>query len=161
MMGLAVFANAQGSAQNVFALLYATSSNGVANVRSAPNANATKVGEIHGSLYGLGDGILLKEGSWHKVIASNGKVGYCNSRIHEKSTWYNGGRQALVAKEGCPVYTEDFSGEGLESKAPLCRLQKGTIIADNYKDKDDYYVLPSAHTDLYIPHKFCTVKNLW
>ena len=145
----------------VFTVLYATSQDGVVNVRTKPNTRGRIVGEIHAMYHGIGDGILLKEGNWHKVIASNGKVGYANSKILGKITWYDGGRRAIVAKADCPVYGENFKDGVIEANPPICKLAKGTIIAERYEEDERYYQLTSAHDYLFIPKRYCKVKELY
>lgn len=149
------------SKRNVFTLLFATSDDGFVNVRSQPSVNGRVVDRINAIMYGLGDGILLEEGTWCKVIGSKGKTGYANFNFLEKQTWYNGKKRALVAKTNCPIYTIANWATG-----SLCRwygsymIPRGTIIADEYEEEKGYYVLHTAHDPLYIPKRCCTVQNV-
>lgn len=130
--------------QKVFTVLYATSDDGFVNVRTAPNASAQKVGEIHEFMHGTGDGVLLSRGKWHKVKTSNGRVGYANSRYLGEINWMHGSQRTLVAKGATPIYYESFADDG-RPLTVFTTVPAGTLIANEYVDNGNYYYLQTAH----------------
>lgn len=148
-----IFACISLHAQNVFTVVHATSDDGFVNVRTAPNSKSGIVARINEFSYGLGNGILLgeKNGKWVKVSVGN-KTGWANSSYLGKQTWYSGkGEYRLVANATrTEVYREDYSED--DGVSFLGYVKKGTIIADrNFTEDDEYYILETAHDNLYIP----------
>lgn len=139
-------------AQNVFTVVHATSSDGFVNVRTAPNAKSSIVTSIDRIDYGLGNGILLGQtnGKWVKVSVGP-KVGWANSAYLGKTKWYNGkGQYKLIANDPeTEIYREDYSED--DGVSIFGTVKKGTIIADQFTEDDDYYILQTAHDCLYIP----------
>ena len=141
------------NAQAVFTVVAADSDDGFVNVRTEPSMKGKIVAELHLGLYGLGGGILIeKNGSWSKVRVGDA-IGWCYNKYLWEQTWYsNNGNPVLVAKnDRTPIY-RDHGGEIDEDEGyPVFALVKrGTIIADQYRDGDEYYILPTAHDELLV-----------
>ena len=137
-------------AQNVFTVVYATSDDGFVNVRKQPSMKAPVVSKLWMFNHGLGNGVLRgKSGKWSKV--SVGKVtGWAYSKYVGEMNWYEGnGRPKLVAaKENTPIYAESM--EDGSNNIFFTSVSKGTIIADKFEDDGDYYMLMTAHDNLFI-----------
>lgn len=137
-------------AQKVFTVVYATSEDGFVNVRERPTVQAPEVGKVWMLNHGLGDGVLVDSSSkWWKV--SVGKVtGWANSKYLGTLRWYDGkGAAKLVAaRDWTPIYRENME----DGSKPLwfAKVKKGTIIADKFKAEGEYYLLTTAHDNLYV-----------
>lgn len=138
------------SAQNVFTLVYATSDDGFVNVRETPSSKARVVEKVLGFFHGLGNAMVLGySGSWTKV-SCNGKVGYAYSKYLGEQDWYSpSDRKRIVATCNARIYYEDYSGEK-EVGTVAYVVKPGTIIASRYEDYGNYYMLITAHDNLYI-----------
>lgn len=55
--------------------------------------------------------------------------------------------------------TPSSTGKTSPVKAIFTKVKKGTIIVDKYQVEDDYYILTTAHNNLYI-HK-SQVQLVW
>ncbi|MBR5686891.1 MAG: SH3 domain-containing protein [Prevotella sp.] len=137
-------------AQNVFTVVYATSDDGFVNVRQKPSMKAAVLTKLYEPMHGLGSGILLgKSGNWSKVRV--GKfTGWAYSKYVGEQTWYEGnGQPRLVAnKVNTPIYTDNLKDGGIN--VLFATVSKGTIIADTYKEDGAYYMLVTAHDNLYV-----------
>lgn len=135
------------SAQNVFTLVYATSNDGFVNVRETPSSKARVVAKVYDISHGLGNAMVLGySGSWTKV-SCDGKIGYAYSKYLGEDNWYSPrDRKRIVATTNTRIY---YEGDG-EVGAVAYVVKPGTIIASQYEDRGKYYVLSSAHDDLYI-----------
>jgi len=136
--------------QQVFTVLYAASDDGFVNVRKEANPNAKILAKIYEPAYGLGNGILLRDGNpWVKVKVGN-VVGYANKKYLGMITWFNntGGPRIVSYQDTTDILGEDYSGEG--NMPVFTTIGKGIIIADTYVDAGDYYMLETAHDNLYI-----------
>ena len=144
MMGGAMWA------QSVFTVVYATSDDGFVNVRQRPTTKAPVIGKIYMFSHGLGNGVLRgKSGNWCKV--SVGKVtGWAYAKYVGEMNWYEGsGKPRLVAaKENTPIYAESM--EDGSNNIFFASVRKGTIIADKFEEDGAYYVLITAHDNLFI-----------
>ena len=138
-------------AQNVFTVVYADSYDGFVNIRSQPSNEGRVLTQLYEADHGLGDGVLLgQEGNWLKIRVGE-IVGWAYGKYVGKMTWYTGkGRTRLVAaKPNTPLFLEDFSGE--KPVGPVfTTVNNGTILADQYDSFGNYYVLMTAHDNLYI-----------
>ncbi len=137
-------------AQQVFTVVYATSDDGFVNVRQRPTTKAPVIGKIYMFSHGLGNGVLRgQSGNWSKV--STGKVtGWAYTKYLGTQNWYKGqGHDKLVAiRNNTPIYCESME-DG--SKHPLfTTVSKGTIIADEYQEDEIYYILVTAHDNLFV-----------
>ena len=100
--------------------------------------------------HGLGDGMLLQKGDTWTKISTRGKVGYVYTKYLGYQTWYKGkGKPVLIAnRENMPVYREDYE-DG--TKYPVfCYVPNGTIMADEFDEQGEYYVLKTGHDFLFI-----------
>ena len=144
MMGGAMWA------QSVFTVVYATSDDGFVNVRKQPSMKAPVVSKLWMFSHGLGNGVLRgKSGNWCKV--SVGKVtGWAYAKYVGEMNWYEGsGKPRLVAaKENTPIYAESM--EDGSHNIFFASVRKGTIIADKFEEDGAYYVLITAHDNLFI-----------
>jgi len=137
-------------AQQVFTVVYATSDDGFVNVRKRPSAKAPVIEKLWMFSHGLGSGVLRgQSGNWTKV--SVGKVtGWAYTKYVGSQDWYNGSgaRKIVAARDNTTVYRET-----MEDGAPdifFCTLPKGTIIADEFQEDDENYILVTAHDNLFI-----------
>ncbi len=137
------------SAQNVFTLVSATSDDGFVNVRESPASKARVVAKVYDISHGLGNAMVLGySGSWTKV-SCNGKVGYAYSKYLGEQNWYSPrDRKRIVATTNARIYYESYGDDEVGNVAYV--VKPGTIIASQYEDRGKYYVLTSAHDDLYI-----------
>lgn len=145
--------------RDVFTLVYTTSDDGFLNIRSKPSMGGAILGEINDIMHGLGDGILIKKGpKWSKVRKGNVE-GWVSNKFLGRQTWYSGsGRSVIVANQPkTTIYIENY-GDG-PSYSPFEKVSKGTIIADKYNENGGYYVLESAHDNLYVKKSDVVVMN--
>ena len=144
MMGCAIWA------QDVLTVVYATSDDGFVNVRQKPSMKAPVLTKLYQFSHGLGSGVLRgKSGNWCKV--SVGKVtGWAYAKYVGEMNWYEGsGKPRLVAaKENTPIYAESM--EDGSHDILFATVGKGTIIADKFQEDGAYYVLMTAHDNLFI-----------
>ena len=144
MIGCAIWA------QDVFTIVYATSDDGFVNVRQSPSMKAPVLTKLYMFSHGLGQGVLRgRSGNWSKV--SVGKVtGWAYSKYVGEQTWFEGnGQPRLVAtKENTSIWTDNYRDGGID--VLFTTVKRGTIIADQFKEDGEYYVLTTAHDNLYI-----------
>ena len=144
MVGCAIWA------QDVLTVVYATSDDGFVNVRKNPSMKAPVLTKLYVFSHGLGQGVLRgKSGNWCKV--SVGKTtGWAYSKYVGEQTWYEGnGQPKLVAtKASTPIYTDNYKDGGYD--VLFTTVSKGTILADTFREDGQYYVLATAHDNLYI-----------
>ena len=144
MMGCAIWA------QDVLTVVYATSDDGFVNVRQKPSMKAPVLTKLYQFSHGLGSGVLRgKSGNWCKV--SVGKItGWAYGAYVGEQSWYEGtGQPYLVAaKNVTPIYTDNYMDGG--NDVLFTTVSKGTILADQFKEEGMYYVLVTAHDNLYI-----------
>ena len=80
-----------------------------------------------------------------------GKVtGWAYAKYVGEMNWYEGsGKPRLVAaKENTPIYAESM--EDGSNNIFFASVRKGTIIADKFEEDGAYYVLTTAHDNLFI-----------
>ena len=136
---------------NVFTMVYTTSDDGFLNIRSKPSMEGVILGEINEFMYGLGDGVLIKKGAkWSKVRKGNVE-GWVSNKYLGYVKWYSGrGSSVLVANmPQTTIYLESNADEG-SPYMPFEKVSRGTIIADEYNDNGECYVLETAHDYLYV-----------
>ena len=141
-----------------FTVVYATSSDGFLNVRSQPSMKGKIIGRLEQMFHGRGNGVLIEYGPvWSRVNVDE-VDGYVYTKQMGQQKWYTGkGKQVLVARDYILIYAEDFSDSG--SKPIFCSVDPGTIIADKFAEEGDYYVLQTAHDNLYVKKSDVIVKN--
>ena len=137
-------------AQQVFTVVYATSDDGFVNVRQRPSTKAPVLTKLYMFSHGLGSGVLRgQSGNWSKVSVGN-VTGWAYSKYVGTQDWYQGqGHDKLVAlRDNTPIYREDFKDGSTDLL--FSTVSKGTIIADQYEENEEYYILTTAHDNLYI-----------
>ena len=143
----------------VFTVCYATSDDGFLNVRSKPSMKGKVLTKLYGVFHGLGNGVLRDKGdSWSKV-AVYGVTGWVYTKYLGYQTWYTGkGRRKLVANiDNMPIYGENYADE--DQGLPLfTTVKKGTVIADDFDEDENYYMLKTAHDFLFIKKTDAIVK---
>ena len=135
--------------QQVFTVVYATSDDGFVNVRQRPSTKAPVLAKLYMFSHGLGNGTLRgQNGNWSKVSVGN-VTGWAYNKYVGTQDWYQGqGHDKLVAiRDNTPIYGESYK-DG--SKHLFTTVSKGTIIADQYEEDEQYYILTTAHDNLYI-----------
>jgi hypothetical protein len=136
--------------QKVFTVVYATSDDGFVSVRERPTVKAREIGKIWMLSHGVGSGVLVDgSGKWWKV--SDGKVtGWSNSRYLGTQTWVDGtgAAQLVAARPLTTIYRENYEDGSKPQK--FGTVAKGTIIADHFEVEGIYYLLKTAHDNLYI-----------
>lgn len=136
--------------QEVFTVAFAVSDDGFVNVRERPSSKARVLTKLYMFSHGLGEGVLRgKSGNWTKV--SVGKTtGWAYTKYVGTMNWYKGtGSPRLVAAlPNTPIYRESMEDA---AKHPLfTTVKKGTVIADKFEEDGEYYVLITAHDNLFI-----------
>ena len=137
-------------AQDVFTVVYAVSDDGFVNVRERPSGKARVLTKLYMFSHGLGQGVLRgKSGKWTKVSVGN-VTGWAYSKYVGSQNWYRGdGSPRLVAAAATtPIYTESY--EDAAEHPLFTTVKKGTVIADTFEDGGEYYVLTTAHDNLFI-----------
>ena len=137
--------------QNVFTVVYAVSDDGFVNVRQSPSMSGKVVAKLWMFSHGLGSGVLRgQSGKWSKVSVGN-VTGWAYSKYVGSQNWYDGtGSSMIVAnKPRTVIYGENFADDA--AGLPVFSwVEKGTIIADNYEEDGEYYMLRTAHDNLFI-----------
>lgn len=136
--------------QDVFTVVYAVSDDGFVNVREKPSGKARVLTKLYMFSHGLGEGVQRgKSGNWTKV--SVGKTtGWAYTKYVGSMNWYKGdGSPRLVAAlPNTPIYRESMEDA---AKHPLfTTVKKGTIIADTFEEDSEYYILITAHDNLFV-----------
>ncbi len=137
-------------AQEVFTLVYATSDDGFVNVRERPSSRAHVLTKLYMFNHGLGNGLYLgQNGNWTKVNV-NGIIGWAYSKYVGKQKWYdgNGSPKLIATADNTPIYRESYVDN--QEYDLFTWVKRGTILADNFEEQGEYYVLTSAHDYLFI-----------
>lgn len=137
-------------AQSVFTVVYATSSDDFVNVRAQPSSKARVLKKLYSAHHGLGEGVLRGySGKWTKVSIGD-VTGWAYSKYVGQITWYTGkgSRKLVAASPRTPVYGEDYTGE--RGRPVFTTISEGTIIADEFQEEGEYYVLVTGHDYLFI-----------
>ena len=145
-------------AQGIFTVVYTTSDDGFLNVRSEPSNKGKILTTLPMAFHGLGDGMLVEKGDQWSKVKVNGKTGWVYNKYLGTQTWYTGkGRHKLISnRDNMPLYGDDYSGEN--KKPVLFTVDKGVILADDYTEEGGYYILWTAHDNLFIRKKDVLVK---
>ena len=152
-LAVLVFTLSTASAQppKVFTVVYATSADGFLNVRSKPSMKGKVLTKLYEAFHGLGNGVLLDKGNnWSKVSVYD-VTGWVFTKYLGYQTWYTGkGKRKLVANiDNMPIYGENYADD--EKGLPLfTTVEKGTVIADDFDEDENYYMLKTAHDFLFI-----------
>ena len=123
-------------------------------IRQQPTVKANAVGEIY-FFEGLGTAVLLEEKTQKWVCVGHNKTyGYSNSNFLDTQDWYTGkGEYRLIADGLTPIYVESMADgdDDYRYDKALCYAQSGMILADKFSENEQYYILETAHTGLFIP----------
>lgn len=143
--------------QQVLTVVHATSDDGFVNVRSQPTTRSRVLAKVNMFSHGLGDGVLLgSKGNWSKV--SVGRVtGWAYTKYLGTQNWYHGdGAPRLIARaHPTPLYRENYA-DG-EANIFFGSVPAGTILADRFEEYGEFYMLTTAHDNLYIRKTDATV----
>ena len=140
---------AKSAAPKLFVVVYATSSDGFLNLREKPSTSSGILGRLNSKSHDLGNGVLLDYGNQWSKVSINGTEGYVFTKYMGRQTWFDGkGATVLVARDNINIYGEDFSDSG--SRPVFATVKAGTVIADQYKEYGEYYVLETGHDNLFV-----------
>ena len=133
-----------------FTVVYATSDDGFLNVRAGASTKSKVLTKLYGQMHGLGSGVLLEKGNTWSKISVDGVTGWVYNKYLGSQNWYDGkGKTVMIAnRDKMPIYGENYVGEGEDPV--FTTVPKGTIIADQYDEHEDYYVLKTGHDYLFI-----------
>ena len=143
----------------VFTVCHATSDDGFLNVRSEPSMKGKVLTKLYGVFHGLGNGVLRSKGATWSKVAVYDVTGWVYTKYLGYQTWYTGkGKRKLVANiDDMPIYGENYADE--EEGLPLfTTVKKGTVIADDFDEDENYYMLKTAHDFLFIKKTDAIVK---
>lgn len=139
-------------AQEVLTVVYATSDDGVLNIRERPTTKSRVLTQLWMLNHGLGQGVYRgeRQGNWSRVSVFD-VTGWAYTKYLGYQTWYkgNGAPRLVAAKEPTVIYTENY----VDSEAALpvfTRVSKGTILGDQFEEDEQYYMLTTAHDYLFI-----------
>ncbi len=136
--------------QKIFTVVYATSSDNFLNIRTSPSGDSDILGKLYSLYHGLGNGVLLESrGNW-SMISTSECEGWVASKYLGSLQWYSGdGPFRIIAdKWETPVYRETYGDDA--SLDLFTTLEEGTIISDHFEENGEYYILTTAHDNLYI-----------
>lgn len=137
-------------AQEVFTVVHATSDDGFLNVRKQASTKAPVIAKIYDIFHGMGNGVLRSKGDKWSMVSVGNVTGWAYTKYLGYQTWYVGdGRPRLVAnKPNTPIYGESYEDASI---FPLfTTVKKGVVIADNFSEEGEHYVLKTAHDFLFI-----------
>ena len=136
---------------DVFTLVYTTSDDNFLNIRSKPSMEGVVLGEIKELYNWPGYGVLIKKGSRWSRVRKGDVEGWVSNKYLGCVKWYYGrGSSVLVANmPQTTIYLESNADEG-SPYIPYKKVSRGTIIADEYNDNGEYYVLETAHDYLFV-----------
>ena len=142
----------------VLTVVYATSDDGFLNVRSQPSTKGDILTKLWMQSHGMGNGVLREKGEkWSKV--SVGEVtGWVFTKYMGSQTWYDGkgAKKLIAARDNTPVYGENYADA---DEYPLfTTVKKGTILGDHFEEYKGYYLLRTAHDNLYIKKEDVIIK---
>ena len=136
--------------QKVFTVVYATSDDGFVNVRAQPTTRSRVLTKLYQFSHGLGQGVLCEYGKkWCKVSVGN-VTGWAYTKYVGTQNWYKGdGAPRLVAnKQPTTLWTDNYADA--EDYNFFATVPAGTILADRFEENGDYYMLMTAHDNVYI-----------
>ena len=140
---------ARSQEAEVLTVVYATSDDGYLNVRSQPSTKGNILTKLWMQSHGMGSGVLREKGEkWSKV----------NTKYMGSQTWYDGkGAQKLIAaRDNTPVYGENYADA--DDYPLFTTVKKGTILGDHFEEYKGYYLLKTAHDNLYIKKEDVIIK---
>jgi len=151
-------AKAAPKAPEVLTVVYATSDDGYLNVRSQPSTKGDILTKLWMQSHGMGNGVLREKGEkWSKVSVGD-VIGWVFTKYMGSQTWYDGkgATKLIAARDNTPVYGENYADA---DEYPLfTTVKKGTILGDHYEEYLGYYLLKTAHDNLYIKKEDVIIK---
>ena len=151
-------AKAAPKAPEVLTVVYATSDDGYLNVRSQPSTKGDILTKLWMQSHGMGNGVLREKGEkWSKVSVGD-VIGWVFTKYMGSQTWYDGkgATKLIAARDNTPVYGENYADA---DEYPLfTTVKKGTILGDHYEEYQGYYLLKTAHDNLYIKKEDVIIK---
>ena len=139
-------------------VVHATSDDGFLNVRSQPSTKAPVLTKLWMLSHGMGNGVLREKGEkWSKVSVGD-VTGWVYTKYMGSQTWYDGkGATKLIAvRDNTPIYGENYADA--DDYPLFTTVGKGTILGDHYEEYQGYYLLRTAHDNLYIKKEDAIIK---
>lgn len=134
---------------SVFTMVYTTSDDKYLNIRSKPSMEGVVLGKVNEPYRGLGDGVLIKSGSKWSKVRKGDVQGWVSNKYLGYVKWYYGrGSSVLVANMPQTTIYLESNADDETSYIPYEKVSRGTIIADEYYENGQYYVLETAHDNL-------------
>ena len=149
---------ARSQEAEVLTVVYATSDDGYLNVRSQPSTKSNILTKLWMQSHGMGSGVLREKGEkWSKVSVGD-VTGWVYTKYMGSQTWYDGkGAQKLIAaRDNTPVYGENYADA--DDYPLFTTVKKGTILGDHFEEYKGYYLLKTAHDNLYIKKEDVIIK---
>ena len=149
---------ARSQEAEVLTVVYATSDDGYLNVRSQPSPKGNILTKLWMQSHGMGSGVLREKGEkWSKVSVGD-VTGWVYTKYMGSQTWYDGkGAQKLIAaRDNTPVYGENYADA--DDYPLFTTVKKGTILGDHFEEYKGYYLLKTAHDNLYIKKEDVIIK---
>ena len=142
----------------VLTVVHATSDDGFLNVRSQPSTKAPVLTKLWMLSHGMGNGVLREKGEkWSKVSVGD-VTGWVYTKYMGSQTWYDGkgATKLIAARDNTPIYGENYADA--DDYPLFTTVGKGTILGDHYEEYQGYYLLRTAHDNLYIKKEDAIVK---
>ena len=149
---------ARSQEPEVLTVVYATSDDGYLNVRSQPSTKGNILTKLWMQSHGMGSGVLREKGEkWSKVSVGD-VTGWVYTKYMGSQTWYDGkGAQKLIAaRDNTPVYGENYADA--DDYPLFTTVKEGTILGDHFEEYKGYYLLKTAHDNLYIKKEDVIIK---
>lgn len=151
-------AKAAGTEPEVLTVVYATSDDGYLNVRSQPSTKGDILTKLWLQSHGMGSGVLREKGEkWSKVSVGD-VTGWVFTKYMGSQTWYDGkgATKLIAARDNTPIYGENYADA---DEYPLfTTVKKGTILGDHFEEYNGFYLLRTAHDNLYIKKEDVIIK---
>ena len=149
---------AASAAPEVLTVVYATSNDGFLNVRTEPSTNGDIIGKLWMQSHGMGSGVLREKGEKWSLVSVGDVTGWVYTKYMGTQTWYDGkGAQKLIAaSDNTPIYGENYADA--DDYPLFTTVKKGTILGDHFEEYKGYYLLKTAHDNLYIKKEDVIIK---
>lgn len=146
------------SEPEILTVVYATSDDGYLNVRSQPSTKGEILTKLWMLSHGMGNGVLREKGEkWSKVSVGD-VTGWVFTKYMGSQTWYDGkgATKLIAARDNTPVYGENYADA--DDYPLFTTVKKGTILGDHFEEYQGYYLLKTAHDNLYIKKEDTIIK---
>ena len=149
---------ARSQEAEVLTVVYATSDDGYLNVRSQPSTKGNILTKLWMQSHGMGSGVLREKGEKWSKVSMGDVTGWVYTKYMGSQTWYDGkGAQKLIAaRDNTPVYGENYADA--DDYPLFTTVKKGTILGDHFEEYKGYYLLKTAHDNLYIKKEDVIIK---